>query len=678
MSPEVSMLPYRIRQFNKNRKITAIVLIVGIFLLIFTFFVVNFDIVNAQTEGDALGVEIVDESGLNLGGGDIRIIIARIIRAVLGFLGIIALIIVIYAGFTIMTSAGNEEKVARGKKLLINGAIGLAIILSAFAITQFVLSSLQRATGAFPGGGGGITRPAFNTFSGSGSLGRIVKDHYPERNQTDVKRNTKIAFTFREAIDASSLIEDSNQNGIIGDCIVPDDGILDWSLDCDQLNQNAVRLYRSTTGTVELLPAAAMASYEGDASSTYTFVLRPLEMLEPDTWYSVDLTENILIEDGETSAFVNERSGHYLWEFETGSNIDFDPPTVSRVYPRNERTVSRNSIIRIDFSEAMDPTAVQGLTENFTNIILDAAENSQDLPAGKWSLTNSYKTVEFVSAEQCGTNSCGDAMYCLPIFDCAVNDSECLNFYLALIRTAQIYSEDSFEAVPFSGVMDMAGNALDGNADGVVDGKPNVPDNREISGEEQEADNYLWRFIVQNNIDRSIPFISEITPPVDAENVPANTPIIVHFNKEMWSSTFSDVVLEEYPANYCLPDDPDECLDDIWFHTYTEITEDGGSDLYITHREFGANNLDLFYFPTIPSTVKSLNQQCLYPGRGPAEMNECQVVEDEFGNIIETVNCVNVSFDEENDTGCAQTMDEGASVVPDNEQCLDYLRSLVP
>jgi hypothetical protein len=35
----------------------------------------------------------------------------------------------------------------------------------------------------------------------------------------------------------------------------------------------------------------------------------------------------------------------------------------------------------------------------------------------------------------------------------------------------------------------------------------------------------------------------------------------------------------------------------------------------IKHRVFGPNDADLYYFPILPSTIKSKNQQCLYPGR---------------------------------------------------------------
>jgi len=82
---------------------------------------------------------------------DIRVMIARVIRIILELLGIISLVIIIYAGFRWMTAGGNEENVESAKKQLINGIIGLVIILVAFSIATFVLNRLiYMTTGVMP------------------------------------------------------------------------------------------------------------------------------------------------------------------------------------------------------------------------------------------------------------------------------------------------------------------------------------------------------------------------------------------------------------------------------------------------------------------------------------------------------------------------------------------------
>lgn len=70
-------------------------------------------------------------------------IIGAIISVFLSWLGIIFVILVIYAGFTWMTSMGNEYKVIKAKNTLIQATIGLLVIVSAYAITYFVFNAVS-------------------------------------------------------------------------------------------------------------------------------------------------------------------------------------------------------------------------------------------------------------------------------------------------------------------------------------------------------------------------------------------------------------------------------------------------------------------------------------------------------------------------------------------------------
>jgi len=94
------------------------------------------------------GGEAQFQTQTGLGNRDPRDIIAAVINVMLGFLGIIAVVLILLGGFKWMTAAGNEDKVAEAKKLLAAGVIGLVIILAAFALAQFVLRQLINATGA--------------------------------------------------------------------------------------------------------------------------------------------------------------------------------------------------------------------------------------------------------------------------------------------------------------------------------------------------------------------------------------------------------------------------------------------------------------------------------------------------------------------------------------------------
>lgn len=89
-------------------------------------------------------------SNLKLGTTDPREIVGNLISSGLGYLGIIVVVIVLWAGFKWMTSGGKEEKVTDARKTLINLIIGLVIILSAWSIVNFVIKALSDAGGVTP------------------------------------------------------------------------------------------------------------------------------------------------------------------------------------------------------------------------------------------------------------------------------------------------------------------------------------------------------------------------------------------------------------------------------------------------------------------------------------------------------------------------------------------------
>jgi len=74
---------------------------------------------------------------------DLVKLIFTIIQYVLAFLGVVAVVVILIGGFMWMTAGGNEEKVGKAKKTLIQGLIGLVIILLAYAIAAFVIAQLK-------------------------------------------------------------------------------------------------------------------------------------------------------------------------------------------------------------------------------------------------------------------------------------------------------------------------------------------------------------------------------------------------------------------------------------------------------------------------------------------------------------------------------------------------------
>ncbi|PIT88631.1 MAG: hypothetical protein COU29_02555 [Candidatus Magasanikbacteria bacterium CG10_big_fil_rev_8_21_14_0_10_36_32] len=72
--------------------------------------------------------------------GSIPAVLGDLVGIALSLLGIFFFILVLYAGFIWMTAAGSGEQVDKAKKILMSGAIGLVIVLSAYTITSYVFT----------------------------------------------------------------------------------------------------------------------------------------------------------------------------------------------------------------------------------------------------------------------------------------------------------------------------------------------------------------------------------------------------------------------------------------------------------------------------------------------------------------------------------------------------------
>jgi len=118
----------------------AVVVMIAIFA--FSFAVVPV----ALGQGDTFGLKPIADN-TELGTQDIRVTIASIINVALSLLGIVAVVIILIGGFKWMTAGGSEEKTGEAKKIIFSGVIGLAIILSAWALATFVITQLSSATG---------------------------------------------------------------------------------------------------------------------------------------------------------------------------------------------------------------------------------------------------------------------------------------------------------------------------------------------------------------------------------------------------------------------------------------------------------------------------------------------------------------------------------------------------
>jgi Zn-dependent protease with chaperone function len=80
---------------------------------------------------------------IGLADTDVDTMVINIITFVLGFLGLAAVVIILIGGFMWMTAGGNDDRIKKGRQFIINGVIGLVIILAAYAIAQWVINTIQ-------------------------------------------------------------------------------------------------------------------------------------------------------------------------------------------------------------------------------------------------------------------------------------------------------------------------------------------------------------------------------------------------------------------------------------------------------------------------------------------------------------------------------------------------------
>jgi cysteine-rich repeat protein len=238
----------------------------------------------------------------------ITVIIARLIRTVISFIGVIAVAYMVYGGFLWMTSAGEATRLKKAKDVLTNALIGLVIVFLSFAIVSFVLRALV---------GDGDSSGIFGSGSGSGtysdSSGSSVFALSSVNTEcAEALQNLQLQFVFTKKVDSSTIEE-----GIV----IADAG------------GTAVAGTFSTSGrTVTFTPSTTCASpYETE----YCF--------EAGASYTIEVDSSV-IESSSGSSLTCTTTYPCSYSFTAGTGIDIDDPTVKMDAPEDGESLYAGSI----------------------------------------------------------------------------------------------------------------------------------------------------------------------------------------------------------------------------------------------------------------------------------------------------------------------------------------------
>jgi TRAP-type C4-dicarboxylate transport system permease small subunit len=127
-----------------RKKILTYILLAAITVSL--FFVHQVGAIDIGLGDGGLASEAADQAGFNTNVTETTLAetIGLVVQAVLGFLGIIFTILVVFAGFQWMTARGDEGKVTKAQDTIRMAIVGLIIVLASYSISTFIINALSR------------------------------------------------------------------------------------------------------------------------------------------------------------------------------------------------------------------------------------------------------------------------------------------------------------------------------------------------------------------------------------------------------------------------------------------------------------------------------------------------------------------------------------------------------
>jgi hypothetical protein len=475
----------------------------------------------------------------------------------------------------------DEEKIFQAKRLTLAGGVGLIIFAVVFGISLFLKTSptpppvIKPEEPVKSGGGRGLPLDITHGKQLGNKVGQdiskdslylgagIIESHYPLRNQKEVPLNTVIAITFKEPILAEDFICDTGESPPRADrakeqtqgkypaaCGASfakrngaDQGLALGSIPfikaggTNLINFQNVRIKKTNDPLGRELKDISVEAKEGNTF----FILKPLSPLAPNNSYTVFLSSSIRRASG-LPAFGNN---FYTWTFSTGSLLDNTPPRVLKMQPDFREAESLNVTLEITFSEP---------------VIIESEGVIASLPL-RINRALNYKAIDINGSEPCGENACEEPLFCFP---------------------AKKTVKGELKA---SLIKDMAGNSLDGNANGVP--------------EESPKDNYSFSLKIGEELKNTKPVIIQTNPLNEAKNVDLEAPLQVLFDRIIAKSTLSTKTIGLIPR------------DKNW---WLMASDDSTTKVFIYHDPLKPLTT---YYPYVTKGIKDLYQNCFFPPQGP-------------------------------------------------------------
>ncbi len=302
----------------------------------------------------------------------------------------------------------------------------------------------------------------------------------------------------------------------------------------------------------------------------------------------------------------------------------------------------KNTIIQINFNEAINPLTVSGPSTAVADFIKVINLADQSTVAGDFVVSNQYQTVEFVPSTECGVNGCGEKVYCLPpnsqlrveltaaaLAAVCTSDNDCLTKTPYNTCTGGVCTDSKTNTKypagrPQSGIMDLASNSLDGNRDGNARGPVSFFD--ENLKNIAEGDSYRWSFWISDRLDLEPPQIIQTKAAMGEENVDLIAPVQITFNKLMMAATIAsgDAVVDngQKKVTHKLINLWSQSKEPIgyWLEKTNKDTSnppDNEADQTVALIHHSQFYISTIYRSQVGSGLKDIYQNCFKPCSGP-------------------------------------------------------------